>query len=69
MNGMNIRRQAKEAIEKASGTLEDVSTASKKVVTSTEWATIALVAVAALSVVALAIGVIALGKASNAARV
>lgn len=66
---MNIRRQAKEAIDKASDTLENVSTASKKVVASTEWATVALVAVAALSVVALAVGVIALGKANNVHRV
>lgn len=45
---MNLRKRAKE-------TLEDVSDASKKVVDSTEWATIALVAVAAVSLLALAV--------------
>lgn len=50
---MNLRKKAKE-------TLEDVSRASGKVVDSTEWATVALVAVAAVSVFALAIAVVAL---------
>jgi cell division protein FtsX len=58
---MNLRRHAKEA-------LDDVSSASKKIVTSTEWATVALVAVATVSILALGIGLIALhkvGKISN----
>jgi len=50
---MNLRRKAQE-------TLDDVSDASRRVVDSTEWATVALVAVAAVSLVALAVAVAAL---------
>lgn len=50
---MKLTRQAKE-------TLEDVTTASRRVVDSTEWATVALVAVAAVSVLALAVATTAL---------
>lgn len=53
---MNLRK-------KASKTLEDVSDAAEKVVDSTEWATVALVGVAAVSVLALAIGIAALTTA------
>jgi hypothetical protein len=52
---MNLRKKAQE-------TLDDVSDASRRVVDSTEWATIALVAVAAVSVVALAVAVTALNE-------
>lgn len=52
---MNLRRQARE-------TLDDVSDASKKIVSSTEWATVALVAVAAVSILALGIGIVALHR-------
>lgn len=55
---MNLRRHAKEA-------LDDVSSASKKIVTSTEWAAVALVAVATVSILALGIGLIALHKAGK----
>ena len=55
---MNLRRQAREA-------LEDVSDASKKIVTSTEWATVALIAVATVSILALGIGIIAIHKAGK----
>jgi hypothetical protein len=44
-------------------TAEDVSDASKEVVTTSQAAYIALVAVAAVAILALAVGVIALGEA------
>lgn len=50
---MNLRKRAKD-------TLDDVSDASRQVVDSTQWATVALVAVAAVSVLALAVGIVAL---------
>lgn len=42
--------------------MDDVSDASKKVVETTNWATVALIAVAAVSVLALGVGVIALAR-------
>ncbi|WP_371591273.1 hypothetical protein [Streptomyces sp. NBC_00470] len=50
---MNLRKQAKE-------TLSGVTDASRAVVDSTEWATVALVAVAACSLLALAVATTAL---------
>jgi hypothetical protein len=50
---MNIRKHAHE-------TLGDVSDASKKVVGATEWATVALVAVAGVSLLALLLAVVAI---------
>lgn len=58
MRLMNIRKQAKD-------TLEKVSDASMTVVATSEWATIALVAVAAVSLLALGIGLLNLGKVSR----
>lgn len=52
---MNLRRKAKDA-------LEDVSEASRQVVDSTQWATVALVAVAAVAVLALGVGLVALAE-------
>jgi CHASE3 domain sensor protein len=65
MNGMNLRKKAHETAEKAQETLSDVSAASKKVVASTEWATVALVGVAAVSVIALIVGVVALNRSTR----
>lgn len=45
--------------------MTDVSDASKKVVETTEWATVALIAVAAVSVLALGVGLVALSRSSN----
>lgn len=57
---MNLRRSAKK-------TLEDVSDASATVVDATQWATIALVAVAAVSLLALGVAVTALmGRPAHA---
>jgi hypothetical protein len=50
---MNLRKKAQE-------TLSDVSDASRQVVDSTQWATVALVAVAAVSLLALGVAVTAL---------
>lgn len=50
---MNLRRQAKK-------TMDDVAAASRSVVTGTEWATVALVGVAAVSVLALTLATVAL---------
>lgn len=55
---MNLRKSAKE-------TFDDVSHASKAVVETTEWATVALVAVAAVSVGALVCAVYAIHRAVN----
>lgn len=59
---MNLRRKAKEA-------LEDVSDAARQTVDTTQWATVALVGVAAVSVLALAVGLLALAHAREAERV
>lgn len=52
---------------KASETLDDVTAASRKVVETTEWATVALIAVAAVSVLALGVACVALSR-TGAAR-
>lgn len=52
---MTLRRQAKDS-------LESVTDASKKVINTTEWATVALITVSAVSLIALGIAIIALGK-------
>lgn len=57
MNMLNLRRQASE-------TMTDVSDAAKKTISTTEWATVALVAVAGVSLLALALAVIALNRSS-----
>lgn len=59
---MNLRREAKK-------TLDDVTTASKSVVESTEWATVALVSVAAVSLLALAIATAALVRVGGGRHV
>ena len=53
---MNIRQKAKN-------TMDDVSDASKKVVETANWSTVALIAVAAVSVLALGVGIAALTRA------
>lgn len=58
MERLKLRSRAKE-------TLDDVSTASKKVVETTEFATIALIAVAGVSILALFIAIRALNKAGE----
>lgn len=58
---MKIRTQAKE-------TLDDLSTASKRVVETAEWSTVALVAVAAVSVCALGCATYAIYRAVNHAH-
>lgn len=63
---MKIRANAHEALSKAKDTLDDVSDASKKVVETTNWATVALVAVAALSLIGLTVGVVALSRSTRA---
>ncbi|MFV6033153.1 hypothetical protein [Streptomyces sp. NPDC056264] len=55
---MNLRREAK-------GTLDDVSEASRRVIETTEWATVALIAVAAVSLFALGIGTAAYIRAGQ----
>jgi hypothetical protein len=50
---MNLRRKAKEA-------LEEVSDAARTTVDTTQWATVALVCVSAVSLVALSISLLAI---------
>lgn len=52
---MNLRKKASE-------TLESVATASESVIGTTEWATVALIGVAALSLLGLAVGLVALSR-------
>lgn len=54
---MKLFTQARE-------TMDDVSTASVKVVQTTEWATVALIAVAACSLLALGVAVYALNRST-----
>lgn len=51
--------------DKAKQTMTDVSDASKKVVETTNWATVALIAVAAVSVLALGVGVAAITRSGK----
>lgn len=56
---MNLRKKARE-------TLESMTEASEQVIETTNWATVALVAVAGLSLLGLAVGLVALSKAGAA---
>lgn len=58
MKMLNLRRQASE-------TMTDVSDAAKKTITTTEWATVALVAVAGVSLLALAVALVALSRSGT----
>jgi hypothetical protein len=51
--------------DKAKQTMTDVSDASKKVVETTNWATVALIAVAAVSLLALGVGVVAISRSGH----
>lgn len=63
--GVKLRTQATDALHSARETLEDVQTASKKVIETTEWATVALIAVSAVSVLALGIATAAYIRAGQ----
>jgi hypothetical protein len=58
VNMLNLRRQASE-------TFTDVSDASRKVMTSAEWATVAMISVTIVAVLALSVAVIALERSTN----
>lgn len=62
---MKLRAQAADAVESARDAMADVSTASRRVIETTEWATVALIAVAAVSVLALTIGTAAYIRAGQ----
>jgi len=62
---VNIRRKAGDTLDSAKTTLQDVQTASQRVVATTEWATVALIAVSAVSVVALLIAAAAYIRAGQ----
>jgi hypothetical protein len=62
---MKLRSQAKDALDSARTTLDDVSTASRRVVETTEWATVALIAVSAVSLFALGIATAAYIRAGQ----
>lgn len=51
--------------DRAHKTMTDVSEASKTVISTTEWATIALIAVTMVSVMALGIGITALTRGNK----
>ena len=69
MNAMKTFRHARETMDnvsvQAKETLTDVSDASKKVIETTNWATVALISVAAVSVLALGVGLIALSRSTK----
>jgi hypothetical protein len=62
---VKIRGEATAALASARETLTDVQTASKKVIETTEWATVALVAVSAVSLLALGIATAAYIRAGQ----
>ena len=62
---MNIRRKANDALDGARTAMDDVSAASQRVIATTEWATVALVAVAAVSLLALGIATAAYVRAGQ----
>jgi hypothetical protein len=51
-----------KTFRKARETMDDVSGAAQAVVSTSEWASVALVAVAAVSLLALALAVVALNR-------
>lgn len=51
--------------DQARDTLDDMSNASSQVIETTSWATVALIAVAAVSILALGIGIAALGRTNG----
>jgi hypothetical protein len=55
---MNLRKQAGK-------TLEDVSSASRKIADTADWGNLALISVAGVAFVAILIAVVALERASN----
>jgi hypothetical protein len=63
--GVKLRAKATDALESAKETLEDVQEASRRVVATTEWATVALVVVSAVSLVALGIATAAYIRAGQ----
>jgi hypothetical protein len=62
---MRLRTQAKNTLDSARDAMDDVSTASRRVVETTEWATVALICVSAVSLLALSIGVAAYIRAGQ----
>lgn len=62
---MKLRGQATAALDSAQETFEDVRTASKKVIETTEWATVALITVSAVSLLALGIATAAYIRAGQ----
>lgn len=62
---MKLRTQAKDALDSARDTLEDVQEASRRVVATIEWATVALIAVSAVSLFALGIATAAYIRAGQ----
>lgn len=62
---MKLRGHATAALDHAQETFADVQTASKKVIETTEWATVALIAVSAVSLLALGIATAAYIRAGQ----
>jgi hypothetical protein len=62
---VKLRGQAESALDAARETLTDVQTASRKVVETTEWATVALITVSAVSLLALGIATAAYIRAGQ----
>lgn len=63
--GVKLRGQATDALKSAKDTMSDVQEASKRVVETTEWATVALIAVSAVSLFALGIATAAYIRAGQ----
>lgn len=62
---MKLRGQASAALDSARDTFADVQTASKKVIETTEWVTVALITVSAVSLLALGIATAAYIRAGQ----
>jgi anti-sigma-K factor RskA len=65
---MNLRKKAEKTLDEGVATARAVADASRQVTESSQWATIALVAVAAVAVLALGVGLVALAEHQGAAR-
>ena len=66
--GVKLRASAQDALKSARDTMDDVQEASRRVVETTEWATVALITVSAVSLLALGIATAAYIRAGQGGR-
>jgi uncharacterized transporter YbjL len=66
IRSMNLRNHANRTLSEVEGSAQKVASAAQRTIETTEWATVALVSVAALSLIGLFIGCIALQRSTHA---